>query len=236
MKEIVDPEGRVKLDEDGNLIEEEISSGNAKVKQGKYVGYLFKAVQQLIKANVPLPAMKKTSNTAINFQFRGHAHVMEEIQGYWERHCAKSGWKHRAKVMYRCLYLGLVIILFEEELLEGRDNKEALSKLEILTTMKASKHKVLARMIALRGEIASLVKEVDSGIIKKSEFDQEIREIIDTFDDKKDHTRFSIFTDQIIVEERTKQKNNKYQQDHRARQFELEDKGIRAVGGTDDEE
>lgn len=197
-----------------------------KESNGEYKNYIHKAIEKLIKDGYGLPVLKKSTGANRNFQFRGHEHVADALQGYWERN--KKTYIHRARSDYRALYLGLIVMLKEEELLSGADNSKEISALEIYVEERKTKHILFKKMGLLKQEIVALLTEVDTGLITEQEFDRDVQELISTFKDQETKINFAEIIDNTIIEEVKKLKNRKYQQ--KRRHFEKLTKGIRIVG------
>jgi hypothetical protein len=193
--------------------------------KGEYVRFLSRAIKNIIESGHQLPVLKKATGSLHPFQFRGHIHIADALQGYWERN--NKVYAHRAKSDYRALYLGTILILEEEQILGRHDNKDEISKLQVWIEQKKSKHAILKKMSLLRSEVVNLLTEEDNEVISEADFRRDIQELIETFDGKNERNKFAAFVDRVIEEESVKLKNRKRQRKHR--EFEKLTKGIQSV-------
>jgi hypothetical protein len=191
----------------------------------EYKKQLHKAIEKLMKDGFSLPLVKKPTGAGHLFQMRGHEWIADELKGYWERHA--DIYKHRARVDYRALYLGTIILLLEEEVLKGVNNSDPICRLEAYCEMRKSEHIAYKKMALAREEISSMLAEMDQKLKSPENFDHDVQALINTIPEGQYRNEFAKKVDELIEEEIVKMKNRKYQAKHRY--FEKITKGMQLV-------
>lgn len=202
-------------------------TGYDRKKEGsdEYKQYLHKAIEKLTKDGYSLPLVKKPTGPGHLFQVRGHEWIADELRGYWERNC--TVYKHRARVEYRALYLGTIMLLTEEEALKGVDNSEVICALEAHCEQRKLEHIEYKKMIMVKEEIVAMLAEMDAKLKTPENFDRDVERLINTIPAGEYRNSFAKKVDEMIEEESHKLKNRKYQAKHRY--FEQITKGMRIV-------
>jgi len=193
--------------------------------KGIYKDCLEKAVEEIMASGNRLPTLNKITGKTVHFQFRGHERVWNELQGYWERN--SKDYLFRARVEYRALYLGMILLLKEEQIISGQDNREELSQLEILIEQRRSQHKSFQKMILLKQEVCYMLEELDAKMISSDNFDRDVMSLINTADNEDNRILLATMIDNIIEDEMGKLKNRNRQRKHRF--FERSVKKIQPV-------
>ena len=87
-----------------------------------------------------LPQVKKATPPTTKIQITAHTWLADALQGYWERN--QKTYLHRAKSDYRALYLGAMMMFAEEKVLGVIIPDELISKLDMVITEQAHRHKI----------------------------------------------------------------------------------------------
>jgi hypothetical protein len=204
-------------------------TGYDRKKEGsdEYKQYFQKAIEKLTKDGHSLPLVKKPTGLGYLFQMRGHQWLADDLKGYWERNV--KSYQYRARVDYRALYLGAIILFKEEEVLKGVDNSEVICALEAHCEHRKLEHIEYKKMIMAREEIIAMLVEVDAKMKTPENFDNDVERLINTIPAGEYRNIFAKKVDEMIEEESQKLKNRKYQAKHRY--FEQLTKGMRIVEG-----
>lgn len=195
------------------------------LKNIEYLPYITTALDKLISDGGKLPEVRKITGPTQKIQITAHLRIADALQGYWERH--KKIYVHRSKSDYKILYNGAIMVLKEEELQEGRDNSEEISKLEALIKEKEHKHKINQELSLIKCEVKKLLEERSENIISEEEFNRSVEEMISVFSYSSERIRIGKIVDKIVDEENTRMKNRQYQNKHR--HFEKIAKGFSVV-------
>lgn len=91
-----------------------------------------------------------------------HAHMDDQIQGYWERH--RDKYLTSSKVAYRALYIGMVMMLREEQIMDGIDSDEMFHGLSVLIAENNVLHRRERYLILAKNEAKNLISALSHNV------------------------------------------------------------------------
>ena len=133
-----------------------------KEESHQYVEEFDKMLEEMAKKGIYLPEVRKATAPTKKLQMTAHAHMDDQIQGYWERH--RDKYLTSSKVAYRALYIGMVMMLREEQIMDGIDSDEMFHGLSVLIAENNVLHRRERYLILARNEAKNLISALSHNV------------------------------------------------------------------------
>lgn len=133
-----------------------------KEESHQYVEEFDKMLEEMSKKGIYLPEVRKATAPTKKLQMTAHAHMDDQIQGYWERH--RDKYLTSSKVAYRALYIGMVMMLREEQIMDGIDSDEMFHGLSVLIAENNVLHRRERYLILARNEVKNLISALSHNV------------------------------------------------------------------------
>lgn len=133
-----------------------------KEESHQYVEEFDKMLEEMAKKGIYLPEVRKATAPTKKLQMTAHAHMDDQIQGYWERH--RDKYLTSSKVAYRALYIGMVMMLREEQIMDGIDSDEMFHGLSVLIAENNVLHRRERYLILARNEVKNLISALSHNV------------------------------------------------------------------------
>lgn len=133
-----------------------------KEESHQYVEEFDKMLEEMAKKGIYLPEVRKATAPTKKLQMTAHAHMDDQIQGYWERH--RDKYLTSSKVAYRALYIGMVMILREEQIMDGIDSDEMFHGLSVLIAENNVLHRRERYLMLARNEAKNLISALSHNV------------------------------------------------------------------------
>ena len=133
-----------------------------KEESHQYVEEFDKMLEEMAKKGIYLPEVRKATAPTKKLQMTAHAHMDDQIQGYWERH--RDKYLTSSKVAYRALYIGMVMMLREEQIMDGIDSDEMFHGLSVLIAENNVLHRRERYLILAKNEAKNLISALSHNV------------------------------------------------------------------------
>ena len=133
-----------------------------KEESHQYVEEFDKMLEEMAKKGIYLPEVRKATAPTKKLQMTAHAHMDDQIQGYWERH--RDKYLTSSKVAYRALYIGMVMMLREEQIMDGIDSDEMFHGLSVLIAENNVLHRRERYLILAKNEVKNLISALSHNV------------------------------------------------------------------------
>jgi len=133
-----------------------------KEESHQYVEEFDKMLEGMAKKGIYLPEVRKATAPTKKLQMTAHAHMDDQIQGYWERH--RDKYLTSSKVAYRALYIGMVMMLREEQIMDGIDSDEMFHGLSVLIAENNVLHRRERYLILAKNEVKNLISALSHNV------------------------------------------------------------------------